>query len=201
MAEQQHAWLASGAPRGADYDEQFSLRLGAENPHGEADFVEDLIGRVRAPSPQAASILDAGCGTGRVGIELARRGFQILGVDNDRAMIQQAQRKAPELGWMLGDLTHVQMEFLPDLAVLAGNVMIFVDPGTEGAVLRNIARHLLPHGLLVAGFSLSPGRLTLRDYDRLAAAAGLDLLERWATWQRATWDVTSPYAVSVHRRV
>lgn len=46
--------------------------------HGEATFV-------RAYAP--ASVLDAGCGTGRVAIELARHGIEVVGVDVDAAAV------------------------------------------------------------------------------------------------------------------
>jgi len=82
---------------------------------------------------------------------------------------------------------------------MAGNVMIFVVPGTEGAVLEQIARHVRPGGVVVAGFQLIPGRLTLDRYDGLAAAAGLTLVERHATWDRDPWRPGGDYAVSVHR--
>ena len=55
---------------------------------------------------------------------------------------------------------------------MAGNVMIFLEPGTEAAVVANMARHLAPGGVLIAGFQLSRGRLTLGDYDEMADAAG-----------------------------
>jgi hypothetical protein len=77
--------------------------------------------------------------------------------------------------------------------------MIFVVPGTEGAVLEHVAAHVRPGGLVVAGFQVIPGRLALERYDELASAAGLTLAERWATWDRERWR-GGDYAVSVHRR-
>jgi hypothetical protein len=79
--------------------------------------------------------------------------------------------------------------------------MIFVAPGTEGRVLHRLAAHLAPDGHLIAGFQLQPGRLDLETYDRLAAEAGLDLCERWATWSCDPFvPAGASYAVSVHRR-
>jgi hypothetical protein len=83
---------------------------------------------------------------------------------------------------------------------MAGNVMIFVDAGTEEAVVANMARHLAPGGLLVSGFQLQPGSLNLDRYDVFAARAGLELAERWSTWDRNPWGGHGDYAVSVHRR-
>jgi len=83
---------------------------------------------------------------------------------------------------------------------MAGNVMIFVTPGTEAAVVANMARHLAPGGLLIAGFQLMRGRLALADYDAHAATAGLTLRDRWSAWERAAWQQGGDYAVSVHTK-
>ena len=149
------------------------------------------------------TVLDAGCGTGRVAIELDRRGFSAAGVDADPAMLAAARAKAPELTWLLADLAELSSlgEALPDrfdLVLLAGNVMIFLEPETEGRVLTNMAARLVPGGLLVAGFGLQPDRLSLPRYDDLAAAAGLTPVARWATWDQQPFD-GGDYAVSVHR--
>jgi 2-polyprenyl-3-methyl-5-hydroxy-6-metoxy-1,4-benzoquinol methylase len=164
--------------------------------HGEATLVEGLGVR---------SVLDAGCGTGRVAIELARRGLEVVGVDADPGMLSAARAKAPDLEWVLADLADFELLEADgrrrfDAAVMAGNVMIFVVPGTEGAVLEHVAAHLHPGGLVVAGFQLVPGRLSLERYDELAAAAGLTGAERFATWDRDPWVPGGDYAVSVHRR-
>ncbi len=147
-----------------------------------------------------ASVLDGGCGTGRVARELARRGVDVVGVDVDEEMLATARRKAPELTWVRVDLASLDLRRTFDLIVLAGNVMIFLTPGTEGTVVTTLARHLGPGGRLVAGFQLSPDRLTLARYDELAAGVGLTLAERWSTWDRAPWNARTDYAVSVHQR-
>ena len=169
-----------------------------ENVHGEADLVEWLAASASPPpAGRAASVLDAGCGTGRVALELARRGFDVVGVDLDPAMLAQARAKAPDLAWVEGDLARVDLGRRFDVIVLAGNVMIFLAPGTEPTVVANLARHLVPGGALVAGFQLDRS-LDARTYDRYAEEAGLRLDRRWATWDRQPFE-GGPYAVSVHR--
>ncbi len=185
-------WLKGSMVRGGEYDERFT-RLAAQghDVHGEANLVASLGRR---------SVLDAGCGTGRLAIELARRGLGVVGVDLDAEMLAVARDKAPLIRWVEADLVDVDLGCTFDAVVAAGNVMIFLTPGTEGAVLANLARHLEDDGLLVTGFSLLNDGLALDAYDDLAADAGLEPLERWATWDRAPWGPGSDYAVSVHRR-
>ncbi len=183
-------WTRSDAPRGDAYDRRFAqLRASGVDVHGEAAFVSSY-----AP----ASVLDAGCGTGRVAIELARRGTDVVGVDLDAAMLDVARRKAPALTWVRADLSTLDLARRFELVVMAGNVLLFVAPGTEAAVLERLASHLVPGGHLVAGFSLGSG-LTLASYDAMAGAAGLTLGARFATWERAPFVEGGDYAVSVHR--
>ncbi len=160
-------------------------------PVAEADFLQGL-------AAEPGSVLDAGCGTGRVAIELARRGFSTTGVDISTTMLLQARRAAPHLDWRLGDIACVRLNRRYDLVLMAGNVMIFLANGREGRVLHNMARHVAPGGLLVTGFYLSMGRLQLEDYDTLARQAGLRLQARYGGWQREPWTTESNYAVSVH---
>jgi len=185
-------WLETDVPRGGEYDERFA-RLAAQGleVHGEADLVASLGRR---------SVLDAGCGTGRVAMELARRGLDVVGVDLDGEMLAVARGKAPLLRWVQADLADVDLGRTFDGVVMAGNVMIFLTPGTEGAVVANMARHLEEAGLLVAGFSLVRDRLSLETYDLVAADAGLELVDRWATWDRREFTPAADYAVSVHRK-
>jgi len=182
------------ATRGEEYDARFQ-RLAADGAylHGEADLIDALAGG------PPGRILDAGCGTGRVAVELARRGYDTVGVDVDAGMLAQAQRKAPDLDWRLLDLavdSPPDGEF--DVVVAAGNVLIFVQLGTEAAVVASLAAALRPGGLLVAGFQLGR-QLPLERYDALAAAAGLRRRDRWATWDRDPFT-GGDYAVSVHDR-
>jgi len=167
--------------------------------------------------PPGSSVLDAGCGTGRVAIELARRGHHVAGVDLDPAMLNLAREKAPEFVWIQGDLASTVISRdtgistdsgtssdsgerrLFDAAVAAGNVMIFLERGTEAAVVANIAAHLRPGGVLVAGFQLSDGYMQLHVYDALAERNGFELDARYSTWEGAPFE-GGDYAVSVHRR-
>ena len=76
--------------------------------------------------------------------------------------------------------------------------MIFLEPESEASVVQNMASHLAVDGVLVAGFSLGPDGYGLADLDRDTEALGLELVERWATWDRQPWSPPADYAVSVY---
>lgn len=175
---------------GAGYQSHFDrLADTGVDVHGEATFVRGY---------RPATVLDAGCGTGRVAIELARHGIEVVGVDVDDSMLATARRRAPEIVWHQGDLAALDLGRTFDVVVMAGNVPLFTATGTEPALVAGVARHVTPGGILVAGFSLDRG-YTTAAYDTHCAAAGLTLTERYATWSRDPF-AGGDYAVSVHRR-
>jgi SAM-dependent methyltransferase len=185
-------WLEeTGGARGASYDEAFrELAASGVDVHGEAAFVADLV-RPRA------RVLDAGCGTGRVAVELARRGHVVTGVDSDASMLEVARRHA-DVRWHDADLAALDLPERFDLVVAAGNVVVFLAEGTEQEVLRRLAVHLVPGGLLVSGWRTD--RLSAQAYDGLAVGAGLEPVERWSTWDREPWVDDADWCVAVHRR-
>jgi SAM-dependent methyltransferase len=186
-------WMAGDVPQGEAYDRRFEeLAARGLDMHGEVDLIV---------SYHPASVLDAGCGTGRVAIELSRRGCAVTGIDMDPRMLDAARRKAPGISWAEGDLADpaLMLDRQFDAVAMAGNVLIFVAPGTEGSVVSNMARWLVPGGRLIAGYSLRPDRLSVARHDELAEQAGLSLESRWSTWDRQPFGPDSDYAVSVHR--
>ena len=157
-------------------------------------------GRTWCRPTRPRSVLDAGCGTGRVAVELARRGVDVVGVDSDPDMIDAARAKSPDLRWILADLAELALPDRFDVVVLAGNVVPYVDADRRAAAVTACARHLAPGGVLVAGFALRPGWPGLADYDGWCADAGLTLADRWATWDRQPY-AGGDYAVSAHTPV
>lgn len=190
-------WSArSDVPCGADYQARFdALAASGTDVHGEAAFVDRLLGeRDRRP----ARVLDAGCGTGRVGIELARRGHEVVGTDLDPSMLEVARAAAPELAWVEADLATLTLDDAFDAVVLAGNVMIFVAPDHEAAVVANCAAHLVPDGLLVTGFQVRRDGYGPDQLDGDARRAGLELVGRWASWEGDRHETGADYQVAVH---
>ena len=185
-------WLQeTGGERGASYDEAFrTLAASGVDVHGEAAYVAALV-------PPGVRVLDAGCGTGRVGIELARRGYDVTGVDSDESMLSVARANAPELTWRLEDLAALEDERAYHVVVAAGNVMIFLAPGTGPDVVARLARSLVPGGLLVSGWRTE--ELAVEEYDRWTRAAGLTPVVRHATWQGAELTADADWCVAVDR--
>lgn len=172
------------AAKGADLD-------------GEARLIDAMI-------PRRSRVLDAGCGTGRTGAALAARGHDVVGVDADPVLIEAAVADHPGPRWINADLATLDLGVFGEsepftAAVLAGNVLVYVAPGTEAAVLDHITGHLIPDGMIVIGFATDRG-YRVSDLDRDASAVGLAVEHRFATWDLRPWREDASFAVTVLRR-
>lgn len=174
-----------------DYVQRFvDLADEGADLHGEARFVD----AVAAPG---STVLDAGCGTGRVGAELARRGHTVTAVDLDPVLVAAA-RTQPGITVHQADLAELELGQVFDVVVCAGNVLVFLAPGSERGVLGRLAGHLSADGRLVVGFATDRD-YTVAGFDDDCAAVGLVLEQRFATWDLRPWIWTADWAVSVLR--
>ena len=188
-------WAAWRAEVDLDEYETRWQRLEAQGAatHGEADLVASYGPR---------TVLDAGCGMGRVAIELARRGLDVEGADLDDDLLRVARRLAPTLPWHHADLATMSLDRRFDVVVMAGNVLLFCRPEVRSDIVANLARHVEPAGRLIAGFSLErrSDALTLEAYEAAAQQCGLQLEDRWSTWERSPFSDGDRYGVTVFRR-
>lgn len=206
------------AQHGDDYAAVYAARFreladAGEDVHGEARFVHALLrtgGAPDAPSHRAR-VLDAGCGTGRTAVHLAELGHEVVGVDADPAMVEQARAEAPHLRFEVVDLARADASLGRfDLVVLAGNVVPLVDRDDVTAVPRRLADRLEGDGLLVAGFGLDEDHLPdgctplpLDVWLDACAAAGFVEQHRHGGWGGepfADGEAEPSYVVVVHRR-
>jgi SAM-dependent methyltransferase len=180
------------------YIERFrAMAEAGDDLDGEARFVDAMV-------PRGARILDAGCGPGRVGGELARRGHDVVGVDVDPVLIAAAEEDHPGATWLVGDLAELDLaahEITPgfDVVVCAGNVMTFLAPSTRRDVLANLRDQLADTGRIVVGFGAG------RDYDvdefrDDVAHAGLAVDVELGTWDLRPHDERSDFLVAILRR-
>jgi len=164
---------------------------------GEARLVDAML-------PPGSRVLDAGCGPGRVGAVLHERGHTVVGVDADPVLIAAAEEDHPGPRWLIADLAELDLAAMGEPepfagAVLAGNVIVFVAPGTEAEVLRRVAAHVVDDGFVVVGFH-TDRELTLPAFDEAVAQAGLRLEHRFATWDLRAWTGDADFAVNVLRK-
>ena len=120
-----------------------------------ADFIEENIRRYN-PDMKTELVLDLGCGTGRMTLELGRRGYDMTGVDLSPEMLDLAREAAEEAGlsdkmlWLLQDITDFELYGTVELAVSCLDTLNHL---TDAADLRRclslVHNYLVPDGLFV----------------------------------------------------
>ncbi|MEV6241632.1 class I SAM-dependent methyltransferase [Lentzea sp. NPDC051838] len=116
--------LANGFWRGAVQPSQTTA---------EIDFVTGL-------DVPGSRVLDAPCGSGRHSIELARRGYSVVGLDISAEAVDHARSLAPELDWRLGDLTSMASQSITaDLALCMGNSFGYLEHEESVRLLADFA--------------------------------------------------------------
>lgn len=160
---------------------------------GEARLIDAMASR-------HSRVLDAGAGTGRVAASLAARGHQVSAVDIDPQLVDYARGRYAdsEIDWNTGDLASD--EDVPtgpfDLIVSAGNVLAFIPDAAHHQALGVLASRLAPAGRLVVGFGLSRGR-SVGTFEADATAAGLQIVQRFSSWELHPFDEDSDFMVAV----
>ena len=173
-----------------------AMAAAGQDVEGEARLVDAMV-------PRRSRLLDAGCGSGRVGGALARSGHEVVGVDVDPVLIEAAAEDHPGPQWIVGDLAELDLpsQGIPadfDAVVAAGNVMPFLAPSTRVEVLGRLRRHVKPSGRVVVGFGAGRG-YAFGDFLEDARSAGLatDLL--LAGWDLRPFRDDSDFLVAVLR--
>ncbi len=117
---------------------------------GECDFIEREIGQ-----DKGVKILDIGCGTGRHAIELARRGYDVVGVDLSESQLRRALEKAEAAGLRIDfrrqDARELSFASEFDLAIMLceGAFPLMETDEMNFQILRGAARALKPKGKLI----------------------------------------------------
>lgn len=147
------------------YARYYDLLYRDKDYAAEARFVDE---RLRASGMSGHKLLELGCGTGRHGVEFARLGYQVCGIDLSEGMVRQAEARAkalpPELGSRLrfgvGDVRSVRRGETFDAVLSLFHVMSYQTTDADlRAAIKTAATHLKPGGLFLFDFWHGPAVL------------------------------------------
>jgi SAM-dependent methyltransferase len=110
----------------------------------EADAVVAHLRRVR---PDAASLIDVGCGTGAHLARFQKHDLACRGIDKDVKMVALARARCPEIEIEAGDmLDFVFPERFDAVTCLFGTVAYARTPDRLATAVANMSRHLSERG-------------------------------------------------------
>ncbi|HET8844340.1 MAG TPA: class I SAM-dependent methyltransferase [Ktedonobacteraceae bacterium] len=106
------------------------------------------------PLPRYRRVLDLACGQGRHALALAKRGYQVTGLDRDEAAIAEARQRAragrQNIEYIVGDM--LQLDNLPgtfDGIISMWQSFCYFDEATNMGLLRSIFHRLAPGGRFI----------------------------------------------------
>jgi SAM-dependent methyltransferase len=117
----------------------------------ECDFLEEIF---RKYDYQPGSILDMGCGTGNHALILAKRGYEVTGIDRSADMLAAARRKARNAGvrieYVEGDITKINLDRKFDAVIALFAVMSYqVTNVAVAAACKGAKEALVPGGMFI----------------------------------------------------
>jgi SAM-dependent methyltransferase len=158
------------------YSEYYDLLYKDKDYSSEANYVIKLI---REHLPNAKAIADFGCGTALHGIEFAKNGFTVAGIELSESMCGIAGRNISESKMKRkveihnGDISTYSIGKKFDAVVSLFHVMSYLtDNEPLTGCIKNAARHLKKNGLFIFDFWYGPCVLTVRPSKRRKVLKG-----------------------------
>lgn len=133
-----------------NYARKYDKECFVQGTVGECDFIEQEIAR-----DKSFKIIDIGCGTGRHSIELAKRGYHVLGVDLSECQLARAREKAKEAGvtihFQKQDARNLPFDGEYDLAMMLceGGFSLMETDEMNFEILKNATKSLKDKGKLI----------------------------------------------------
>jgi len=120
------------------------------------------------------SVLDLGCGTGNHAIPLAKRGYEIVGVDFSAEMLSHARRKAAAVFgdkgpvFRRGDIRYIDLQRQFDAVLMMFAVLSYqIENADVLSTLKTARHHLYQGGLLIFDVWYGPAVLHQRPSQRV----------------------------------
>ena len=114
----------------------------------KTDFIEEVFGL-----PKGSKILDLACGYGRFSIELASKGYEVLGLDYSTELLEvarsEAERRNIKVEFVQGDMRSMQYHNMFHGVLCWSNSFGYFSDEENDKVLQLIARSLKRNGKLL----------------------------------------------------
>ena len=117
-----------------------------------ADFIEEILKKECVNRPEL--VLDLGCGTGKMTLELARRGYDMTGIDYSPEMLDIARDAAEKEGhdilWLCQDMREFELYGTVDAAVCCLDCINHLEDMSDlEKCFKLVHNYLIPYGIFV----------------------------------------------------
>jgi ubiquinone/menaquinone biosynthesis C-methylase UbiE len=182
------------------YAEHYDLFYAGKDYESECNILEEVFRRYG--KGKIRTILDLGCGTGNHAFPLAKRGYEVTGVDRSGDMLANARSKLanfksqsqPLPMFLQGDLRSLDLDRKFDAVLMMFAVLGYQLTNEDIlSALKTVRRHLKPGGLFIGDVWYGPAVLAIRPGDKIKtmptedgkvirlASSGLDIYHHLAT--------------------
>jgi SAM-dependent methyltransferase len=187
------------------YAGSYDLLYEDKNYGSECDLIERII-RQHGLNP-TRTIVDLGCGTGSHALPLARRGYEVVGIDRSREMLTRAQEKAIQqkqsnATFHAGDIRSANLDRTFDAALMMFAVLGYqLENRAVIDALKTARRHMSPGGILIFDVWYGPAVLHMRPSERMKviptaegrilrfASGSLDIRRQTCTVDYQLWRI------------
>lgn len=117
-----------------------------------ANFIESILKREMKIKPEL--VLDLGCGTGRMTLELSRRGYDMTGIDYSTEMLDVARSAAEAEGqdilWLCQDMREFELYGTVDAAVCCLDCINHIEDISDvEKCFKLVHNYLIPDGIFI----------------------------------------------------
>jgi SAM-dependent methyltransferase len=101
-------------------------------------------------------VLDVACGAGLFSFWLEQKGYEVVGVDINKRMIELALKTKKKYKFkshfLLSDAANVNLEGKFDSAIIFGNTLFSLSPKTFVNIIKNVKKHLKENGYVIINY-------------------------------------------------
>ena len=117
-----------------------------------ADFIEQIFNKECKAKPEL--VLDLGCGTGKMTLELARRGYDMTGIDYSPEMLDIArsigEKEGHDILWLCQDMREFELYGTVDAAVCCLDCINHLEDIDDlKSCLSLVHNYLIPDGIFI----------------------------------------------------
>ncbi|GAA1565451.1 class I SAM-dependent methyltransferase [Kribbella karoonensis] len=110
--------------------------------HGEDELIDAAIG-------PGSSILELGCGTGRITRPLLARGHQVVAVDEAPEMLARVAEGSPAVETIRSTIDELRLDRRFDVVLMMSFLINVADDAERLRLLRTCAHHVRPGGSVI----------------------------------------------------